>query len=303
MSRPGIISTALSLRGMGLVRAAEQCDGGILVAADFVALLDRKLQLVRPAWSPAKPANVRDLSLFVRKDCSGYLLTRDWGDSMNVYHLNALNGGSRRDFALKRQGYACFANHHGEPWIVKAEDNVGTMTYSALTGAPDRHISDTAPSDLITGDLTGDGDSEIVLIEHDDVVIRGLDGSVLGSIVGPIRSVALGDGYGSTNDCIIVQRSETVEAFDVMGRLVGRYQLPRLEQFSFVVAAARTDRALAIVLGGRGGWHRTILLLYEAGGDLARYEVLDGDFLVVKALNNREFAVFGRERALTVSGL
>ncbi len=302
-TQPSIVVSVTDVPSVGLIHAAERCDEGFVVAGDSAVVLDDKFRVLRSLWKPSYPAIQPQLSILVRHDCSGYLLRRDSSQPANIYHLFALDGTPLRDFPLEHQGSALLVVHRRNPVVVKTEDHLGIVAYDAMSGTLERNLSEVATGDLIAGDLADSEDSEVVSVQGNEAVIHALDGSVLGSVAGPIRSVAVAAGLDATKSQLLVQRDDSVESFDGRGKLLSRYRIPNLEQFSYIVGSAATEQALAILLGGRGGWHRTILLIYERGGNLARYEILDGDFLVVMAVKEREFAVFGRNKVVTVSGV
>jgi hypothetical protein len=58
------------------------------------------------------------------------------------------------------------------------------------------------------------------------------------------------------------------------------------------------SRAVALLLGGRGGWHRTVLLVAREDGALLYDEVLDGDFTAITAVDGERFLLGGRGTVL-----
>lgn len=143
-----------------------------------------------------------------------------------------------------------------------------------------------ATSVVDAADLDDDGDSEILCLKSDRtlLLLNGTAATTISSVEADEFVVAPTAAGGA--DRAVSRRGDSFVVLGSNLRVLAKLVLPQRRWSSMLgvlhlVAAARVvsgdSDTYAVALAGRGGWHRSILLLFDARGNVVYDEVLDDD--------------------------
>jgi hypothetical protein len=180
-----------------------------------------------------------------------------------------------------------------------------------LLGFADGKVQEVVKRDCASvggADLDGDGSSELLCLSRSGEVLQlleqgsrrpvassaGDDFVVARSVAGPDQ-VVVSDGVKLTRWTASAETTSDLELHD-------RPWLAEMASLHLVAAAvtpSATDPLLIVIFSGRGGWHRSVLLVYTAEGRLAYDAVIDGGVASVLPLANAEAFLLGGRDSVT----
>jgi hypothetical protein len=183
--------------------------------------------------------------------------------------------------------------------VVVSHAQRGLMIFDAKTGSLINVFRAPFAPEVRAGDLDGDGRSEIVQMNESGLDVRSNDGHLL-SHRNIVASWAVARGLGSPDALAIWDGSNfellganLVAQETIRGTFTGS-EIPALHLEAAAVVHGGDRGLSAFLLGGRGGWHRTTLLIYDATGQLLHHEILPDDFMSLRFIRPNSLLVGGR---------
>jgi hypothetical protein len=139
--------------------------------------------------------------------------------------------------------------------------------------------------DLASGDLSGDSEDEIVTLEGDgNLRIRNANGDVQAQRQVGAPSWVVTRAQHKKADLVLVDHG-SIGVFSPSLALLNRMPIPIAGDIPamHIVGASEFGEnrdLLGVLLTGRGGWHRTLFLIFR-NGSLTRAEILEDDYHVI----------------------
>lgn len=288
-------------RDVGLVKETVICNDRTFAASRFVTVLDSKLNVIKrfPAATSEVPA---DKHIALSSDCSGVTLTEQFS-KRDILVVHDIDGTKRTEIKLRAPARAVLAKSakRNEPVVVAAQADLPVEVYG-IEGARLGTFRGDCAGAIVSADLAGDESWEVVCGHAGGYSVHDVGGSEVAVLQSEPESFAIvRTPAGKSHIAIAGDTAIRVLRGDFSE--IAALRLPEFDHYAPLDAAASNLGSHGIIyaslLGGRGGWHRTTLLLHSGDGRLLYHEVLDGDYNVVQPQAPGEFVLFGRGDAIS----
>jgi hypothetical protein len=308
---PGIVKSSPRVRlaekravdGVNIITDIELTSDGriIAVGSDGVAVLSPTLTPV--SSRPLTGTNLVHADSIIRADLSKSVVVASTFDGNPQITAFRLDGTPLWKYVEQNP---LVSGTHGllpetgpSGVVVVSHKERGLLLLDSESGAVIKTFKAPFAPEVRTGDLDGDGTTEIAQMSDSGLEVRSNTGQLVGHR--PIvASWTIAKGLRRPDALVMFDHG----AFLMLGPdLVTQQTLPAAFKGSDIpalhleaAASSRTTQGdwFAFLLGGRGGWHRTTLLLYDLRGELIYQETLPDDFMTVRFVSPDSLLVGGR---------
>ncbi|MGZ5494107.1 MAG: hypothetical protein ACXWHG_10905 [Thermoanaerobaculia bacterium] len=308
---PGIVKSS-----GGVTLAASRTVNGTNIITDLeltqqgqvIAIGNQGVVVLSPSLTPVSSGRFEGSSLFladsiIRPETEKSIVAISTFDGNPQIATFRLDG--RRLWSYKEKNPLVSGTHGLMPEVgrsgavVVSHQQRGLLLLDSETGRVLNAFAAPFAPEVRTGDFDGDGSTEIAQMNDSGLEMRSNIGQVTARR-NVVASWAVAKGLGRPDALALWDGTN----FEVLGSNLATQQtirgtftgskIPALHLEAAAASRSSDEHLFAFLLGGRGGWHRTTLLIYDGAGQLLHHEILPDDFMSLRFIAPGSLLVGGR---------